>query len=194
MSVIALALFAQLAAPMRTTLAVLAFPERGLDDAAAYQGYQTRLFRDAAGNTVQIYLDARAARVVHLWADAEDESFGFTARGAGGRAAALRWADPGARVSRTSRARTLEHALVADDPRIDIGWFQLGSMRVERDLQYANRQRAPFAEAPYALPEIERLLAAIASLPPAERARHLTLLHAGSEAELRARSTMVGSG
>jgi hypothetical protein len=188
MSVIALALFAQLAAPMRTTLPVLAFPERGLDDAAAYQGYQTRLFRDAAGNTVQIYLDARAARVVHLWADAEDESFGFTARGVGGRAAALRWNDPGARVSRTSRARTLEHALVADDPRIDIGWFQLGSMRVERDLQYANRQRAPFAEAPYALPEIERLLAAIASLPAAERARHLTLLHAGSEAELRART------
>ena len=86
MSLIALALFAQLAAPATSVRPVLAFPERGLDDTAAYQGYQTRLFRDAAGNTVQIYLDARANRVVHLWADAEDESVGFTARGASGKA------------------------------------------------------------------------------------------------------------
>ena len=56
------------------TLPVLAFPEAGLDDSAAYQGYQTRLFRDAARNTVQLYLDARLGRVVHLWADAENES------------------------------------------------------------------------------------------------------------------------
>jgi hypothetical protein len=35
---------------------VLAFPERGLDDPAAYQGYQTRFYREASGNTVQIYL------------------------------------------------------------------------------------------------------------------------------------------
>src|SRR3982751_2412195 len=125
-------LLAQLAAPTSAIRPVLAFPESGLDDSAAYAGYQTRLFRDAAGNTVEIYLDARADRVVHLFADAEDESVGFTARGAGGRAAKLRWDDTGALVSRRGRARTLEHALVADDPRIDIGWFQLGSMRVER--------------------------------------------------------------
>ncbi|MDB4884401.1 MAG: hypothetical protein JWL95_3167, partial [Gemmatimonadetes bacterium] len=188
MSVLALALLAQLAAPMRPALPVLAFPERGLDDGAAYQGYQTRFFRDAAGNTVQIYLDSRADRVVHLWADAEDESFGFTARVPGGRAAALRWSGPGARVSRTARTRTLEHALVADEPRVDIGWFLLGSMRVERDLQYANRQRAAFAEAPFALPEIGRLLAAVGSLPPTERRRHLELLRAENAEELRART------
>ena len=187
MSLIALALYAQLAAPMTRTLPVLAFPEPGLDDSAAYQGYQTRLFRDARGNTVQIYLDARADRVVHLWADAEDESFGFTARGAGGRPAALQWDGAGARVSRSARSRSLEHALVANDRRIDIGWFLLGSMRVERDLQGANRQKSPFANAPFALPEFDRLFAALATLDPAERQRHLAQLSAANDAELRAR-------
>ena len=46
-------------------------------------------------------------------------------------------------------------ALVADAPSIAIGWFLLGSMRVERDLQYAGRQRAAFAEAPFAIPEVD---------------------------------------
>src|SRR5437870_1049989 len=125
MSVIAFALLAQLAAPTVRARPVLAFPERGLDDSAAYLGYQTRLYRDAAGNTVQIYLDARADRVVHLWADAEDESIGFTARDANGRAAALRWADDAVLLSHTGRTRTLEHQLIADDVRVDIGWFLL---------------------------------------------------------------------
>ena len=31
----------------RVILPTLAFPEPGLDDPAAYQGYQTRLFKDA---------------------------------------------------------------------------------------------------------------------------------------------------
>jgi hypothetical protein len=154
MSLAAVVLLAQLAAPMTSTLPVLAFPEPGLDDSAAYAGYRTRLYRDAAGNTVQIYLDARAQRVVHLLADAEDESIGFTARGAGGQPAALRWASDGARVGRTGGSRVLEHALVADDSSIAVGWFLLGSMRVERDLQYAGRQRAAFAEGPMVIPEI----------------------------------------
>ena len=187
MMLFALALFAQLAAPATRVRPVLAFPERGLDDSTAYQGYQTRLFRDAAGNTVQIYLDARAHRVVHLWADAEDESFGFTARRADGNAAALRWDGDGALVSRSRQTRTVEHALVANETRIDIGWFLLGSMRVERDLQYANRQKARFSEAPFKLPELERLLSAIASLNGPERARHLALLNATSEQSLRDR-------
>ena len=187
MGLFAFALVAQLAAPAVRTLPVLAFPERGLDDSAAYLGYQTRLFRDAAGNTVQIYLDARADRVVHLWADAEDESFGFTARGAGGRAANLQWDDAGALVSRSGRTRTVQHALIAHDTRIDIGWFLLGSMRVERDLQYANRQKAPFADAPFALPEYDRMLAALASLDATERQKHLALVGATSVEMLRAR-------
>src|SRR4051794_14463027 len=179
-------LFAQLAAPLAPARPVLAFPERGLDDPAAYAGYQTRLFRDAAGNTLQIYLDSRAQRVVHLWADAEDESIGFTAR-AGGRAAALSWGSDAARVGRAGRARVVEYSLVADDPRIVVGWFLLGTMRIERDLQYGGQQKTAFAKGPFVVAEIDRLLAALARLDAAERARQLALLHAGSLEELRAR-------
>jgi hypothetical protein len=182
-----LLVLAQLAAPMTPVRPVLAFPEAGLDDSAAYAGYRTRLFRDAAGNTVQIYLDARAKRVVHLFADAEDESIGFTARDGSG-AAPLRWGDAGARIGRVGRARVLDHALVAEAPSIAVGWFLLGSMRVERDLQYAGRQRAAFADGPFAIAEVERLVAALGALDSDERARHLALLHAGSVDELRART------
>ena len=48
---------------------VLAAPEAGLDDPAAYEGYATRFFRDSEGNSFQIYLDNRVGRVVHVWAD-----------------------------------------------------------------------------------------------------------------------------
>jgi hypothetical protein len=58
----------------------VAFPQPGLDDPAAYEGYTTRIYRDASGNAVQIYLDAKTGRVVHVWADALDESIGFTVR------------------------------------------------------------------------------------------------------------------
>ena len=179
---------AQLALPTTPARAVLAFPEPRLDDSAAYAGYRTRLFRDAAGNTVQIYLDSRAQRVVHLLADAEDESIGFTARDDAGRPAALRWANDEARIGRAGRQRVLEHALVADAPGIAIGWFLLGSMRVERDLQYAGRQRAAFADGPFAIAEVDALVAALGSLEPGERARHLALLHARDVDELRART------
>src|SRR6476659_8268686 len=179
-------LFAQLAAPLTPARPVLAFPERGLDDPAAYAGYQTRLFRDAAGNTLQIYLDSRAQRLVHLWADAEDESIGFTAR-ADGLPAALSWGGDAARVGRAGRARVVEYSLVANDPRVVVGWFLLGSMRVERDLQYGGRQKTAFSAAPFVIGETDRLLGALARLEPAERTRQLALLHAMSLDELRAR-------
>src|SRR5688572_30417148 len=67
-----------------TRVPVLEFPELGLDDTARYRGYRTRIYRDVASNTLQIYLDQREARVVHLFANAENESIGFTARGADG--------------------------------------------------------------------------------------------------------------
>ena len=180
-----IALFAQLMAPVATT-PVLAFPVRGLDDSVAYQGYQTRIFRDASGNSIQIYLDARAQRVVHMWADAEDESLGFTAR-AHGQAADLAWAGPGALISRRGAARTVEHALIARNPHISLGWFLLGSMRVERDLQYAERQKASFAEGPFVVQEVERLVQAVGTLNASERQRHLALLHATDLNALRGR-------
>ena len=188
-----IAVIAQLAAfgppPTRAIAPVLSFPDRQLDDGAAYQGYVTRLFRDGAGNTLQIYLDTRAGRVVHLWADAENESVGFTAR-SGGRPAALRWDADGASVSpatTTTRARTLEYQLVADAPRIDLGLFLLGSMRVERDLQYSERHLKAFVSPTFGLPEIDRLLASLDRLDGATRAQHLAILHAPDVAALRAR-------
>ncbi|HEX7940675.1 MAG TPA: hypothetical protein VF488_02685, partial [Gemmatimonadaceae bacterium] len=180
-------LFAQLAVPLAPARPVLSFPERGLDDPAAYAGYQTRFFRDAAGNTLQIYLDSRAQRVVHLMADAEDESIGFTARTPGRMPAALAWASDAARIGRSGRTRIVEYSLVANDPRITVGWFLLGTMRVERDLQYGGQQKTPFSRAPFVVPETDRLLAALARLDAPERARQLALLHAASLDELRSR-------
>ncbi len=187
MDLLTVALLAQLAAPTQHTLPVLAFPEAGLDDSAAYAGYQTRFFRDATGNTLQIYLDRREARVVHLWANAENESVGFTARDGRGAPASLRWDGAGAHVSRSARTRTLEYSLTTDARRIDVGWFLLGSMRVERDFQAWGRHRAPFNAAAFTLPELDRLLASLDRLPAPERRRHLALLAAPDVRTLRAR-------
>ena len=180
-------LLAQLAVSARQTIPVLAFPERGLDDTASYQGYQTRFLRDAAGNTVQVYLAGRDGRIVNLWADAENESIGFTARAADGTPAALEWGSAGATVSARRRSRTVEYDLVANAPRIALGWFLLGSMRVERDFQYQRRHLAPFASAHFTLPETEALVNAIGTLPVRERRRHLALLGASDVRTLSTR-------
>ncbi|HWE43795.1 MAG TPA: hypothetical protein VG432_14915, partial [Gemmatimonadaceae bacterium] len=189
MHLIGIALLAQLAAPApaRQVSPVLEFPEPGVDDTASYQGYQTRFLRDAAGNTVQVYLDRRDGRVVNLWADAEDESIGFTARAAGGAPAPLHWASGGATVARSGRTRAVEYELTADAPRIALGWFLVGSMRVERDFQYAKRHLAPFAGPRFTLPELERLVATIERLPLAERRRALATLGARDVRTLHAR-------
>lgn len=168
------------------TRPILAFPEIGVDDSVAYQGYQTRLFRDAAGNTLQVYLDRRANRVVHLLANAENESVGFTAR-AGGAPAPLRWADDGAHVFSLRSTRVFEHRLVASVPELHLGWVLLGSMRVERDLQYAARQRTAFSRGPFLQPELERLVATIDALPEETQLVHLSRLNAVDVAQLRAR-------
>jgi hypothetical protein len=186
MNLLAIALLAQLAAPTRQTLPVLAFPEPGLDDSAAYHGYQTRFYRDAMANTVQIYLDGREGRVVTLLADAENASVGFSARDAEGRPAALQWNGDRAGVTVAGRTRTFEYHLAANVP-VQLGWFLLGSMRVERDFQYEKRHRAPFASAAFSLPETDRLVAALGRLAPEVRRRHLALIGARDMDELRAR-------
>ena len=134
---------------------VLALPEVGLDDTAAYQGYQTRFFRDPAQNSMQIYVDRRAGRVVQLWADAENESIGFTARTVTGTIAPLKWADNSAVIGygSTIRTRTLEYRLLADVDVIHVGWFLLGTMRLERDFQYFELARNAFSNAPYRMEE-----------------------------------------
>ncbi len=184
MSLSALLLLAQLGA---TTLPLLTFPETGLDDSASYQGYQTRFFRDAARNTLQVYLDQRQGRVVHLLANAENESIGFTARDRRGQPAVLRWASAGADVSANGRTQSFEYSLAADGPQVQLGHFLLGSMRVERDFQAWGAHRSPLNGKPFELPEFTRLVAAIEQTNPAVRRLHLGFLNATDIPTLRAR-------
>ena len=174
-------------AQTRTVQPVLAFPEAGLDDPAAYQGYQTRFFRDTKGNVVQVYLDARSGRVVNLLADAVDESVGFTVRDRAGKPLRLEWGSSDAIVSQSGTRRTIEYQLVANAPQVVIGWILLGSMRVERDLGYSGRQLEPFDWPTFRLREEEELIANLERLPAAERDLHLRLLNAGYVEDLRAR-------
>ncbi len=166
---------------------VLDFPEPGLDDTASYQGYQTRFYRDSKQNTVQIYLEPRAGRVVTLWADAADASVGFTVRDSKGSPTRVTWGGKGAEVTDSAAVRSLEYRLEAEAPEIRIGGFLLGSMRVERDLQYARRHLLPFTAAPFLVAEESLLVADVARLPAEERGRHLQLLQAASLVQLRSR-------
>jgi hypothetical protein len=134
---------------------VLEFPTRGLDDSAAYEGYTARLYRDSRGNSVEIYIDGKTGRVVHLWADALNESVGFTVRLSGGQeataavaaVAAVAFSAGGATVGATGGRggrRWLRYSLTLQGGRsIQIGQFLLGSMRVERDFGYGARVRDP---------------------------------------------------
>ncbi len=176
-----------LAAQARTVQPVLGFPEQGIDDPAAYQGYQTRFFRDAKGNVVQVYLDAKSGRVVNLLADAVNESVGFTVRDGAGKPLPLEWGSAGAIISEAGPRRTVEYQLVAKAPQILIGWILLGSMRVERDLAYSGRHLEPFDWPVFRLPEQEQLISNIERLDPIERQRHLGMLNASYPSDLMAR-------
>lgn len=168
----------------------LTFPEAGLDDTAAYQGYETRLYRDAAHNTVQVYLDRRSGRVVELLADALDESVGFTVR-SGARAAPIDWAARDAMVFDSAGTRTLAWSLGARARTVTIGFFLLGTMRVERDFQYAKAQLRPFDAPPFVIACESALVAHIAQLSGAEQQRQLAMLEASSVAELESRLDAV---
>jgi len=173
----------------RQVAPVLFFPEPGMDDTAAYQGYATRLYRDSKSNTVQIYLDRHAGREVLLWADALDESAAFTARDARGRPASLDWDTEAAAVSDSGATRSITYRLQAPSRSVTLGWFLLGTMRVERDFQYDKAHLRPFSAAPYVVAPDSLLVANIARLPAAEQRRQLELLRARSVSELRSRLT-----
>jgi hypothetical protein len=166
---------------------VLGFPEAGVDDSAAYQGYQTRFFRDTKGNVVQVYLDARSGRVVNLLADAIDESVGFTVRDGSGKPIRLEWGSQDATISQTGNRRTIEYQLVANTRQIFVGWILLGSMRVERDLGYSGRGLEAYDWPAFRLREQEELIANLDRLDPAERQRQIGMLGTGFTSDLRAR-------
>jgi hypothetical protein len=174
-------------AQARTVQPVLGFPEAGIDDPAAYQGYQTRFFRDSKGNVVQIYLDARTGRVVTLLADAVDESVGFSVRDGAGKPLRLEWGSADAVISQSGTRRTIEYQLVANAPQVMIGWVLLGSMRIERDLGYSGRQTDPFDWPTFRVRDEEDLIASVERLPAVERDYQLRLLNASYTEDLRAR-------
>lgn len=186
MPLLVLPLLAQLTVAGAVTQPVLQFPEAGLDDPARYQGYQTRFYRDAARNTTQVYLDAREGRVVHILANAGNESIAFSAR-AGEAPVALHWGRRPARVGMQGRARTLTYSLEASVASVTLGWFLLGSMRVERDVLYHRLHARPFGATPYEVPELLRLVGALEQLDAPTRAAHLRLLHAPGVDALRDR-------
>ena len=184
MSVLALLLATQTALRTDTVPPYVAFPETGLDDSAVYAGYSTRVYRDARGNAIQIYIEANSGRVVHLWADALDESIGFSARDTTGAPARLTWG--GAATTRaTAGRRTFTSRFIVDGP-VQLGLFLLGSMRVERDFQYSGRQRDSLG-ATFVVPELPRLADAIDRLPAMDRRRALALVGARDGAALRDR-------
>ncbi len=185
MSLLALLLAAQTALPGGPVPPYVAFPEAGLDDPASYEGYQTRFYRDARGNAVQIYLEAKSGRVVHLWADALNESLGFTARDTTGRPALIGWAGAEATTRVGEDRRAVAYRLTAPGA-LRLGLFLLGSMRVERDFQYSGRQHDSLG-ATFVVPELATLVDDIARLPAPERRRALGLLAARDLASLRAR-------
>jgi hypothetical protein len=170
---------------------VLEAPETGLDDPAAYEGYATRFFRDSRDNTFQIYLDGRAGRVVHVWADAANESAAFTVRDAEGRPVPVVWGSSGAVAEAEGPRRAMRHRLSAEAGELEIGWFLLGTMRQERDFQYMFQSmgwnQRPFDSLAFILPELTDLIADLELLPAEERERHLSLLGAADSEELRSR-------
>src|SRR5207302_105924 len=70
---------------------------------------------------------------------------------------------------------------------VKIGLLLLGSMRVERDFGYAERDSLPLDAPAFIQPELSQLIDHIAKLKPAERARHLALLGVKSLEALGAR-------
>jgi len=185
MSLLAFLLVAQ-TATQDTVPPYLAFPEPGLDDPAAYEGYDTRVYQDASHNAFQVYLKGNTGRVVNLWADAANESVGFTVRDSIGKPAGLAWGSSGALVTGSAHTRSVSYALELPST-VRVGLFLLGSMRVERDFQYAGHDTLPLDAPPFTQAELVDLIDHVARLKPAERTRHVSLLGVKNIDALRAR-------
>jgi hypothetical protein len=176
-------------APAREAAPVLEFPTRGLDDSAAYEGYAARLYRDSRGNSVEIYIEGKTGRLVHLWADALNESIGFTVRDSGGQEAnaavafGAGQATVGATGGRGGRAarRWLRYSVTLPGGRsTQIGQFLLGSMRIERDFGYAGRVRDSINAPPFVPQEFTALAGRLGGSHPSRLVPLLSLTHSGS--------------
>ena len=143
-------------------------------------------------NTVQVYLDsARRARRAPLGRRGEREHRVLRPRRRRRAGSTFVGAAEGATLGVAGRARTMTYDLVADAPRVTLGWFLLGSMRVERDFQALGAPPAPVRHAalrssrgrPAARPRSH-------PCPTPSAPRHLALLQAGARRRtLRERAT-----
>ncbi|HKW49610.1 MAG TPA: hypothetical protein VJN70_19290, partial [Gemmatimonadaceae bacterium] len=171
----------------RDELPALSLPNPRLDDTTAYQGYSTRFYRDSKGNVLQIYLRRNEGRVVNLWADAANESIGFTVRDSAGAPAPINWGNEIALTSDSGPMRVLSYRLTSNAHALHLGWFVLGTMRIERDFQYWRKHLEPFTAPAFHVAEEDSLVARLSGMPDVERRRELALLHARTIAELRGR-------
>ncbi|HXM37486.1 MAG TPA: hypothetical protein VN908_02360 [Gemmatimonadales bacterium] len=183
MHLLALLVLVQAVLAGRPVAPYLAFPEAGLDDPASYAGYATRLYRDSRGNTVQIYLDSKTGRVVHLWADALNESIGFTARDMADQGN-VSWGPPAASVATRGARRTVTYRLTAHGI-VRIGHFLLGSMRIERDFQYAGHQHDSLNAPPFVVPEFTQLAERLDGVFRDRLTPHLDTMHTATRWTLR---------
>src|SRR5439155_38465 len=103
-----------------------------------------------------------------------------------GRPAELAWGSSGAVVAGSAQTRSVSYALELPSA-VRVSLFLLGSMRVERDVQYAARDTLPLDAQPFPQPELSELIDHVAKLKPAEQARHLSLLGVRTIEALRAR-------
>jgi hypothetical protein len=171
----------------RDELPVLSLPNPQLDDTTAYQGYSTRFYRDSKGNVLQVYLRRNEGRVVNLWADAANESIGLTIRDSTGAPAPLNWGSEIALTSDSGSMRIVSYRLTSTARALRLGWFVLGTMRIERDFQYWRKHLDPFTAPAFHVSEEDSLVARLSGMPDEERRRELALLHARTLTELRGR-------
>ena len=165
---------------------VLAFPEPGVDDPAAYQRLPDPVLpRFPAQHGADLPRAAGGADDAGLGRRGQRE------RRASPRATRVggRRRSPGtatdAPVSDSAGFRSIEYGLAAQAPSVKLGWFVLGSMRVERDLVYARRHLQPFTAPAFLVAEESLLVAAVRRLPVAEQQAHLALLRARTLASSR---------
>src|SRR5260221_8588117 len=83
---------------------------------------------------------------------------GFRVRDTAGHPATIDWGAGGAVVATVRAQRTLRYTLALPAAPTRIGLFLLGSMRVERDLQYAGRDTGVFQTPTFVPAELDQLV------------------------------------
>ncbi len=172
----------------QTVSPVLEFPQPGLDDFSAYSGYQTRFYRDAKDNTIQISIDKNTGRIINLWADAADESISFSVKDTAGNPVEISWGSADLKNSIDGKIRYAQYSLVSNSSNIDIGLFLLGSMRIERDFRYKDRFKLPMStDTVFVQHELLNLIDNIKKLPADKQKIQLSALNANSINSLESR-------